>query len=193
MLAKRPYLGRPADVYLEGADQYRGWFQSSLLTSVAQGLGAPFKQIITHGWTVDGQGKVMHKSLGNGIDPLKVIDEYGADALRFMLATGNAPGNDMRYSDDKVKAARNFANKLWNASRFIMMNLPEDFQFNGLPEQLTMEDRWIVDRFNNLAKEVNDNLNKFEIGVACSKLYDFIWDVYCDWYIELTKPRIQAQ
>ena len=134
----------------------------------------------------------MSKSLGNGIDPLKVIDEFGADALRFMLATGNAPGNDMRYSDDKVKAARNFANKLWNASRFIMMNLPEDFQYHGLPEDLELEDRWIVSKFNAVAKEVGENLDKFEIGVASAKIYDFIWDVYCDWYIELTKPRIQA-
>ena len=132
----------------------------------------------------------MSKSLGNGIDPLEVIDKYGADALRFMLANGNSPGNDMRYSDDKVKAARNFANKLWNASRFIMMNLPEDFEIKGLPENLTLEDKWIVSKFNTLTKEVNENLEKFELGVAASKIYDFIWDIYCDWYIELTKPRI---
>ena len=182
----------PADLYLEGADQYRGWFQSSLLTSVVYKGSAPYKAVCTHGWVVDGEGRKMSKSLGNGIDPLKVIDEYGADALRFMLATGNAPGNDMRYSDDKVKAARNFANKLWNASRFIMMNLPEDFQYNGLPEDLELEDRWIVSKFNAVAKEVGENLDKFEIGVASAKIYDFIWDVYCDWYIELTKPRIQA-
>lgn len=182
----------PADLYLEGADQYRGWFQSSLLTSVVYKGSAPYKAVCTHGWVVDGEGRKMSKSLGNGIDPLKVIDEYGADALRFMLATGNAPGNDMRYSDDKVKAARNFANKLWNASRFIMMNLPENFQYNGLPEDLELEDRWIVSKFNAVAKEVGENLDKFEIGVASAKIYDFIWDVYCDWYIELTKPRIQA-
>ena len=115
-----------------------------------------------------------------------------ADALRFMLATGNAPGNDMRYSTDKVKAARNFANKLWNASRFILMNLPEDYVYTGLPETLALEDKWVLTRFNTLAKEVNENLDKFEIGVASAKIYDFIWDVYCDWYIELTKPRIAA-
>ncbi|MDE6657853.1 MAG: class I tRNA ligase family protein, partial [Oscillospiraceae bacterium] len=140
------------------------------------------------------QGRKMSKSLGNGIDPLEVISQYGADALRFMLATGNAPGNDMRYIDDKVKSARNFANKLWNASRFIMMNLPEDFKFTGLPEQssLTMEDKWLISKFNQLAKEVNNNLEAFELGVACAKLYDFIWDIFCDWYIELTKPRIQV-
>jgi valyl-tRNA synthetase len=134
----------------------------------------------------------MSKSLGNGIDPLEVIDEYGADALRFMLATGNAPGNDMRYMDEKVTAARNFANKLWNASRFVMMNLPEDFEFKGLPDDLATEDKWVISKLNRLAKEVNANLDSFELGVACSKLYDFIWDIYCDWYIELTKPRIQA-
>jgi valyl-tRNA synthetase len=153
---------------------------------------APFDTVLIHGLVRDEQGRKMSKSLGNGIDPLQVIDEYGADALRFMLATGNAPGNDMRYSDDKVKAARNFANKLWNASRFIMMNLPETFQYTGLPEDLELEDRWIVSKFNDVAKEVGENLDKFEIGVACAKIYDFIWDVYCDWYIELTKPRIQA-
>ena len=109
-----------------------------------------------------------------------------------MLATGNAPGNDMRYSTDKVKAARNFANKLWNASRFILMNLPEDYVYTGLPETLALEDKWVLTRFNTLAKEVNENLDKFEIGVASAKIYDFIWDVYCDWYIELTKPRIAA-
>lgn len=134
----------------------------------------------------------MSKSLGNGIDPLEVIDEYGADALRFMLATGNSPGNDMRYIDEKVKASRNFANKLWNASRFIMMNLPEDFKFNGLPDNLNIEDKWLINKFNKLAAEVNENLTNFELGVASSKIYDFIWDVFCDWYIELTKPRIQS-
>lgn len=135
----------------------------------------------------------MSKSLGNGIDPLEVIDEYGADALRFMLASGNSPGNDMRYSDEKVKSSRNFANKLWNATRFIMMNLPDDFEVpETLPENLALEDKWLVSKLNTLAKEVGDNLDKFELGVAVSKLYDFIWDIYCDWYIELTKPRISA-
>ncbi|MBQ3915744.1 MAG: class I tRNA ligase family protein, partial [Ruminococcus sp.] len=152
----------------------------------------PFDTVLIHGLVRDSQGRKMSKSLGNGIDPLEVINEYGADALRFMLATGNSPGNDMRYIDDKVKAARNFANKLWNASRFIMMNLPEDFEFKGLPSELEVEDKWLVQKFNCLAKEVGENLDKFELGVASQKIYDFIWDVYCDWYIELTKPRIQA-
>lgn len=152
----------------------------------------PFDTVLFTGLVRDAQGRKMSKSLGNGIDPLEVIDQYGADALRFMLVTGNAPGNDMRYSDEKVKASRNFANKLWNAARFIMMNLPEDFESNGLPADLNVEDKWIVSRFNTLAKDVTENLDKFELGVAVQKLYDFIWDVYCDWYIELTKPRIQA-
>jgi valyl-tRNA synthetase len=152
----------------------------------------PFKTVLIHGLVRDSQGRKMSKSLGNGVDPLVEIEKYGADALRFMLATGNAPGNDMRYMEEKVKASRNFANKLWNASRFIMMNLPDDFKSDGLPENLNIEDKWVVSKFNTLAKEVNQNLESFELGVAVSKLYDFIWDVYCDWYIELTKPRIQA-
>ena len=151
----------------------------------------PFNTVLIHGLVRDSQGRKMSKSLGNGIDPLEVIDKYGADALRFMLATGNSPGNDMRYIEEKVKSARNFANKLWNASRFIMMNLDDDFKFGDLPEYLEIEDKWIISKFNSLASEVNENLEKFELGIAVSKLYDFIWDIYCDWYIELTKPRIQ--
>lgn len=192
VLKQRPYLKWPADVYLEGADQYRGWFQSSLLTSVAAGQPAPFKQIITHGWTVDGEGKKMSKSLGNGIDPLLVIDQYGADALRFTLATGNAPGNDMRFSDEKVKASRNFANKLWNAARFVLMYLGNDYSYPGLPKDLAIEDKWILSKVNTLAKEVTDNLERFELGIAVAKLYDFIWDVFCDWYIEIAKIRLQS-
>ena len=152
----------------------------------------PFDTVLIHGLVRDSQGRKMSKSLGNGIDPLLIIDQYGADALRFMLATGNAPGNDMRFIDEKVKSSRNFANKIWNAARFIMMNLPDDFSVNELPENLNVEDKWIISKFNTLAKEVNENLDKFELGVAVAKLYDFIWDVYCDWYIELTKPRILA-
>ena len=152
----------------------------------------PFDTVLIHGLVRDEQGRKMSKSLGNGIDPLEVIDKYGADALRFMLATGNAPGNDMRYSDDKVKASRNFANKLWNAARFIMMNLPDGFTADELPAQMNIEDKWIVSKFNTLAKEIDENLTNFDLGVAVAKLYDFIWDVYCDWYIELTKPRIAA-
>ncbi len=182
----------PTNTLVTGYDIIFFWVVRMMFSGMENMGQAPFDTVLIHGLVRDAQGRKMSKSLGNGIDPLEVISQYGADALRFMLATGNSPGNDMRYIDDKVKAARNFANKLWNASRFIMMNLPEDFQFNGLPEHLTLEDKWLVGKFNTLAKEVNDNLDKFELGVACTKIYDFIWDVFCDWYIELTKPRIQA-
>ena len=182
----------PTNTLVTGYDIIFFWVIRMMFSALENTGKVPFDTVLIHGLVRDAQGRKMSKSLGNGIDPLEVIKEYGADALRFMLATGNAPGNDMRYIDDKVKAARNFANKLWNASRFIMMNLPDDFEFKGLPENLTMEDKWLVSKFNQLAKEVNQNLEAFELGVACSKLYDFIWDVFCDWYIELTKPRIQA-
>ena len=134
----------------------------------------------------------MSKSLGIGIAPLLVIDQYGADALRFTLATGNAPGNDMRFSDEKVKASRNFANKLWNAARFVLMYLGNDYSYPGLPKDLAIEDKWILSKVNTLAKEVTDNLERFELGIAVAKLYDFIWDVFCDWYIEIAKIRLQS-
>ena len=182
----------PTNTLVTGYDIIFFWVIRMMFSGIENMGKAPFNTVLIHGLVRDSQGRKMSKSLGNGIDPLEVIDQYGADALRFMLATGNAPGNDMRYIEDKVKASRNFANKLWNASRFIMMNLPDDFQLTGLPENLAMEDKWVISKFNTLAKEVNQNLEAFELGVACQKLYDFIWDVYCDWYIELTKPRIQA-
>ncbi len=182
----------PTNTLVTGYDIIFFWVIRMMFSGLENMGQVPFDTVLIHGLVRDAQGRKMSKSLGNGIDPLEVIDEYGADALRFMLATGNSPGNDMRYIDDKVKAARNFANKLWNASRFIMMNLPEDFKFTGLPKNLRMEDQWIVSRFNDLAKEVGENMDKFEIGVASAKIYDFIWDVFCDWYIELTKPRIMA-
>ncbi len=152
----------------------------------------PFDTVLIHGLVRDSQGRKMSKSLGNGIDPLEIIDEYGADALRFTLATGNSPGNDMRFSDDKVKASRNFANKLWNAARFVLMYLDDEFEYNGLPNDLAIEDKWIVSKVNTLAKDVTDNLEKFELGIAIQKLYDFIWDVFCDWYIEIAKIRLQS-
>ncbi|MGN1037375.1 MAG: class I tRNA ligase family protein, partial [Ruminococcus sp.] len=182
----------PTDTLVTGYDIIFFWVVRMMFSGIENMGEVPFKTVLIHVLVRDSQGRKMSKSLGNGIDPLEVIDEYGADALRFMLATGNSPGNDMRYIDEKVKSARNFANKLWNASRFIMMNLPDDFEFTGLPENLSMEDKWLVNKFNKLAKEVNENLEKFELGVASTKIYDFIWDIYCDWYIELTKPRIQA-
>ena len=152
----------------------------------------PFDTVFIHGIVRDAQGRKMSKSLGNGIDPLVVIDQYGADALRFTLATGNSPGNDMRFSDEKVGASRNFANKLWNAARFILMNLGEDEKAPHIPDELALEDKWILSLFNTLTKEVTDNLDKFELGIAVQKLYDFIWDVFCDWYIEISKIRLNS-
>ncbi len=182
----------PTNTLVTGYDIIPFWVMRMMFSALEQMGEVPFDTVLIHGLVRDSQGRKMSKSLGNGIDPLEVIAEYGADALRFMLATGNSPGNDMRYIDDKVKASRNFANKLWNAARFIMMNLPENYTVDSLPENLTTEDKWIVSKVNTLAKDINANLEGFEIGVAVSKLYDFIWDVYCDWYIELTKPRISA-
>jgi len=182
----------PTNTLVTGYDIIFFWVVRMMFSGIEHMGKVPFDTVLIHGLVRDSQGRKMSKSLGNGIDPLEVIAEYGADALRFTLATGNSPGNDMRYMDEKVKASRNFANKIWNASRFIMMNLPDDFKFTGLPENLTIEDKWIISKFNDLAKAVNDNLDNFELGVAVQKLYDFIWDVYCDWYIELTKPRIMA-
>ena len=182
----------PTNTLVTGYDIIFFWVVRMMFSGIEHMGKVPFDTVLIHGLVRDSKGQKMSKSLGNGIDPLEVIANHGADALRFMLATGNSPGNDMRYMDEKVKASRNFANKLWNASRFVMMNLPDDFEFKGLPEKLTIDDKWVVSKFNTLAKEVNDNLDKFEIGVAVAKIYDFIWDIYCDWYIELTKPRINA-
>ncbi|HBI64413.1 MAG TPA: valine--tRNA ligase, partial [Clostridiales bacterium] len=149
----------------------------------------PFHTVYIHGLVRDEQGRKMSKSLGNGIDPLKVIEEYGADALRFTLATGNSPGNDMRYSKSRVEASRNFCNKIWNASRFIQMNLTIDHV--ELPQDLTMEDKWILSRYNALVQDVTTNIDRYELGIAAQKLNDFIWDVFCDWYIEIAKTRLQ--
>ncbi len=182
----------PTSTLVTGYDIIFFWVVRMMFSGLEHMGEVPFKTVLIHGLVRDAQGRKMSKSLGNGIDPLEIIELYGADALRFMLATGNSPGNDMRFIDEKVKSSRNFANKLWNASRFIMMNLPEDFELCGLPESLNIEDKWLLSKFNTLSKEVNENLEKFELGVAVSKLYDFIWDVYCDWYIELTKPRINV-
>lgn len=152
----------------------------------------PFPHVFIHGLVRDAQGRKMSKSLGNGIDPLEVVEKYGADALRFALTTGNSPGNDMRFSDEKIEAARNFANKLWNAARFVLMNLTTDE--TGLPcsDELALEDRWILTCFERLTTEVTENIDRYELGVALSKLYDFVWDVFCDWYIELVKPRLSS-
>jgi len=182
----------PTNTLVTGYDIIFFWVARMIFSALENMGEVPFDTVFIHGIIRDEQGRKMSKSLGNGIDPIEVIDEYGADALRFMLATGNSPGNDMRFSYDKVKASRNFANKLWNASRFIMMNLSDDIKDASLPETLSIEDKWVVTRFNNLAKEVTENLEKFELGVAVSKLYDFIWDIMCDWYIELSKSRLSS-
>ncbi len=182
----------PTNTLVTGYDIIPFWVMRMMFSALEQTGEVPFDTVLIHGLVRDSQGRKMSKSLGNGIDPLEVIERYGADALRFMLATGNSPGNDMRYIDDKVKASRNFANKLWNAARFIMMNLPDGYEITDLPDNLTTEDKWIVSKINSLAKDINANLASYEIGVAVQKLYDFIWDVYCDWYIELTKPRLLA-
>ena len=148
----------------------------------------PFKTVLFHGLVRDSQGRKMSKSLGNGIDPLEIIDQYGADALRLTLITGNAPGNDMRFYYERVEASRNFANKVWNASRFIMMNM--EGKTITKPECLEPVDKWIISKLNNLVKEVTDNMDNFELGIAVQKVYDFIWDEFCDWYIEMVKPRL---
>ena len=180
----------PTNTLVTGYDIIFFWVARMIFSAIENTGEVPFDTVFIHGIIRDEQGRKMSKSLGNGIDPIEVIDEYGADALRFMLATGNSPGNDMRFSYDKVKASRNFANKLWNASRFILMNLTDEVKSASLPEKLELEDKWVITRFNSLCKEVTDNLEKFELGVAVSKLYDFIWDIMCDWYIELCKSRL---
>ena len=151
----------------------------------------PFDTVLIHGLVRDAQGRKMSKSLGNGIDPLEIIRDYGADALRLTLVLGSTPGNDMRFSDEKVKASRNFANKLWNAARFVLMNLPEGFEA-GLPAELDLSDRWVLSQLNSLCRSVGDNLEKFELGLAAQKVQDFIWDVYCDWFIEIAKLRLNS-
>lgn len=183
----------PTSTLVTGWDIITFWVSRMIVAGMEHMHERPFETVLIHGLVRAEDGAKMSKSLGNGIDPLEIIDKYGADALRFMLASGTSPGNDMRYSDDKVKASRNFANKLWNAARFIMMNLPDDFKIpEKLPENLALEDKWLISKINTLAGEVCDNLDKFELGIAAQKVYDFIWDIYCDWYIELTKPRINA-
>ena len=182
----------PTDTLVTGYDIIFFWVARMIFSGVEHMGQVPFHTVLIHGLVRDAQGRKMSKSLGNGIDPLLVIDQYGADALRFTLATGNAPGNDMRFSDEKVKASRNFANKLWNAARFVLMYLGNDYSYPCLPKDLAIEDKWILSKVNTLAKEVTDNLERFELGIAVAKLYDFIWDVFCDWYIEIAKIRLQS-
>ena len=180
----------PTNTLVTGYDIIPFWVARMIFSGLEHTGVKPFDHVLIHGLVRDDQGRKMSKSLGNGVDPLEIIRDYGADALRLTLVTGNAPGNDMRWTSTKVTASRNFANKLWNASRYVLMNLPEDMEDAVLPENMPIEDKWIITLFNNLVKDVTDNLDSFELGIAIQNIYDFIWDVYCDWYIELTKPRI---
>ena len=183
----------PTNTLVTGYDIIFFWVARMIFSSCEQMQDIPFENVFIHGIVRDDQGRKMSKSLGNGIDPLVVIDQYGADALRFTLVNGNSPGNDMRYSNEKVEASRNFANKLWNASRFILMNLDGSEQPAHLPkaEDLATEDKWILSKFNTLAGEINSNIDSFELGTAIAKLYEFVWDQFCDWYIEVAKIRLQ--
>ena len=183
----------PTNTLVTGYDIIFFWVARMIFSGLEYTGKAPFDTVLFHGIVRDAEGRKMSKSLGNGIDPLLEIEKYGADALRFTLATGNTPGNDMRYSAEKVEASRNFANKIWNAARFVLMNLGENEPAPYVPETLELEDKWILSKFNRLAKEVTENLDKFEIGLAVTKLYDFIWDVYCDWYIEIAKTRLNSE
>ncbi len=181
----------PTDVLVTGYDIIFFWVIRMVFSGYEQTGKSPFHHVLIHGLVRDSLGRKMSKSLGNGIDPLEIIDKYGADALRFTLVTGNAPGNDMRFYMERVEASRNFANKVWNASRFILMHMPDE----GLgtepdPDKLTSADKWILSKVNTLARDVTVNMDKFELGIAVQKLYDFIWEEFCDWYIEMVKPRL---
>ena len=181
----------PTNTLVTGYDIIGFWVSRMIFSALEYTGQVPFDTVLIHGLVRDALGRKMSKSLGNGIDPLEIIDQYGADALRLTLATGNSPGNDMRFSDEKVGASRNFANKLWNASRFILMNIGDEDIKCELPANFALEDKWVISLYNDLVKEVTDNLEKFELGMAVAKLYDFIWDVFCDWYIEIAKIRLQ--
>ncbi len=183
----------PTDTLVTGYDIIFFWVVRMMFSGLEHMGEVPFRTVFIHGLVRDAKGRKMSKSLGNGIDPLEIIDKYGADALRFTLATGNSPGNDMRFMNEKVEASRNFANKLWNAARFLLMNIEGHEVALSLPADLAMEDKWILSRFNTLVGAMTENLEKFELGIAVQKLYDFIWDDYCDWYIELCKARLQGE
>ncbi len=181
----------PTSVLVTGYDIIFFWVVRMVFSGLEQMGAVPFKDVLIHGLIRDSEGRKMSKSLGNGIDPLEVIEKYGADALRLTLVTGNAPGNDMRFYYERVEANRNFGNKLWNAARFILMNFDDtDEKMSGMPDNLTAADRWILSKANTLAKEVTDNMDKYELGIAVQKLYDFAWEEFCDWYIEMVKPRL---
>ena len=181
----------PTSVLVTGYDIIFFWVARMIFSGMEQMKKEPFKTVLIHGLVRDDKGRKMSKSLGNGIDPLEMAEKYGADALRFNLITGNSPGNDMRFFVEKCEAMRNFANKIWNASRFVMMNLTIDKV--ELPEKLELEDKWVLSKLNTLIREVTENMDAYELGVASAKIYDFIWDTYCDWYIELTKTRLNGE
>ena len=193
----------PTDVLVTGYDIIFFWVIRMIFSGYEQMKEKPFHTVLFHGLVRDSQGRKMSKSLGNGIDPLEIIEQYGADALRLTLITGNAPGNDMRFYWEKVEASRNFANKVWNASRFIMMNMPEEglnvsdpaweVSYNEVKEKLEPADKWILSRLNTLVRDVTDNMEQYELGIAVQKVYDFIWDEFCDWYIEMVKPRLYSK
>ncbi|MCQ2457063.1 MAG: valine--tRNA ligase, partial [Clostridia bacterium] len=183
----------PTNTLVTGYDIITFWVSRMIFSSLEYTGKIPFDTVLIHGLVRDAQGRKMSKSLGNGIDPLEIISKYGADALRFALGTGNSPGNDMRFSDEKIEAARNFANKLWNAARFVMMNLTIDKIELPSDDRLAPEDKWVLTRFADTVRSVTNNIDNYEIGVALAAIYDFIWDVYCDWYIELTKPSVSGE
>lgn len=183
----------PTDVLVTGYDIIFFWVIRMVFSGYAHTGKSPFSTVLIHGLVRDSQGRKMSKSLGNGIDPLEIIDKYGADALRLTLITGNAPGNDMRFYNERVENSRNFANKVWNASRFIMMNLADHEVTKPADGDLATEDKWIISKVNTLAKDVTENMDKFELGIAVQKVYDFIWDEFCDWYIEIVKPRMYSE
>ena len=179
----------PTDVLVTGYDIIFFWVARMIFSSMEQMKREPFHTVLIHGLIRDPQGKKMSKSAGNGVDPLDMIDRFGADALRFNIITGNSPGNDMRFYVERCEAMRNFANKLWNAARYVMMNL--EVEENRLPDELKLEDKWVLSKLNALVAEVNENFDKYELGIAATKIYDFIWDIFCDWYIEITKSRLR--
>ncbi len=183
----------PTSVLVTGYDIIFFWVIRMVFSALEQTGQSPFKYVLIHGLVRDDQGRKMSKSLGNGIDPLEVIEKYGADALRLTLVTGNAPGNDMRFYWERVENSRNFANKIWNASRFILMNLGEELPSEVPAESLSIADRWILSKVNTLASDVTENMDKFELGIAVQKVYDFLWDEFCDWYIEMVKPRLYGE
>jgi valyl-tRNA synthetase len=183
----------PTNTLVTGYDIITFWVSRMIFSALEYTGNIPFDTVLIHGLVRDAQGRKMSKSLGNGIDPLEIIANYGADALRFALATGNSPGNDMRFSDEKIEAARNFANKLWNAARFVLMNIDVDEIALPAESELAIEDKWILTKLAECAKAVNSNLESYEIGVALSRIYDFVWDMYCDWYIELAKPALTGK